>query len=76
MREYFGVRNFGAIFGTLSVFTVIGGITGAPIAGWVYDASGAYFPIWFVFAGLTVIGLILLLMLPQAGSLESKPAIG
>ena len=73
VRRYFGIRNFGAIYGTLSVFTVIGGVTGAPIAGWVFDTSGSYFPIWFVFAGFTVLGIILLLMLPGTASGEDKP---
>ncbi len=65
VRNYFGIRNFGSIYGTLSVFTVIGGIVGAPVAGWVFDVSGSYFPIWFVFAGFTVLGMILLLLLPR-----------
>jgi len=73
VRKYFGIRNFGAIYGTLSVFTVIGGVIGAPVAGWVFDASGSYFPIWFVFAGFTVLGMILLLMLPGTASGEVKP---
>ena len=73
IRKYFGIRNFGSIYGTLSVFTVIGGVIGAPVAGWVFDASGSYFPIWFVFAGFTVLGMILLLMLPGAGSRDAKP---
>jgi MFS family permease len=65
-REYFGVRNFGTIYGMLSIFAVIGGITGAPIAGWVYDMNQSYFPIWYVFAGLSVAGAILLLLLPSS----------
>ena len=73
VRKYFGIRNFGAIYGTLSVFTVIGGVTGAPIAGWIFDNSGSYFPIWFVFAGFTILAIILLLMLPGTASQEVKP---
>ena len=64
-RDYFGVRNFGTIFGMLSIFTVIGSVAGAPIAAWVYDSSGTYFPIWYVYAGLTAAGMLLLLMLPR-----------
>ena len=72
IREYFGIRNYGSIFGMLSVFTVLGGITGAPLAGWVYDNSGLYFPIWFVFAGLTSLGTMLLLLLPRRSYLENN----
>ena len=64
-REYFGISNFGSVFGTLSVFTVIGGVVGAPVAGWVYDTSASYFPIWFIFAGITLIGTLLLLVMPR-----------
>jgi MFS family permease len=63
-REYFGVKSFGAIYGMLSIFTVIGGVAGAPIAAWVYDSSGTYFPIWYIYAGLTAAGMLLLLLLP------------
>ena len=64
-REYFGVRSFGTIYGILSIFTVIGGVAGAPIAAWIYDSSGTYFPIWYVYAGLTTAGMLMLLMLPK-----------
>jgi MFS family permease len=64
LRDYFGAGNFGTVFGWVSVFTVIGGVTGAPLAGWVYDARGTYFPIWLVFAGLCALAVIFLLMLP------------
>lgn len=73
-REYFGVSSFGSVFGMLSVFTVIGGVIGAPVAGWVYDTSGAYFPIWYIFAGLTIIGALLLLVLP--GPVSGEKAAG
>jgi OFA family oxalate/formate antiporter-like MFS transporter len=64
-REYFGIMSFGAIYGMLSIFTVIGGVVGAPIAAWIYDNSGTYFPIWYVYAGLTAVGMVLLLLLPK-----------
>ena len=70
-REYFGVKSFGAIYGMLSVFTVIGGVTGAPLAGWVYDTRDVYFPIWFIFAGLTAVATFLLLLLPSSSGKEN-----
>jgi sugar phosphate permease len=63
-RDYFGAKSFGKIFGWLSVFTVVGGVAGAPLAGWVYDARGTYSPIWYVFAGMTALATILFLSLP------------
>ena len=67
-RDYFGARNFGRIFGWLSLFSVVGGIAGAPLAGWVYDTRGTYSPIWYVFAGMTALSTILFLMLPMPAS--------
>lgn len=65
VREYFGAKHFGSVYGALSVFTVIGGTTGSPIAGWVFDTTGSFFPIWYIYAGLTAIGTVALLMLPK-----------
>ncbi|MFC2005051.1 MFS transporter [Chloroflexota bacterium] len=66
IREYFGVKKFGTIYGLLAVFTTIGSATSAPVAGWVFDIRGVYDPIWFVFAGLAVVGMILILIVPPA----------
>ena len=74
IREYFGVKNFGTIFGLMAVFVMFGGITGAPIAGWVYDTRGVYSPIWFVYAGLIMVGMILILMMPPV-SRNSSPDV-
>lgn len=73
-REYFGISSFGAIYGTLSIFTVIGGVAGAPIAAWVYDSSGTYFPIWYIYAGLTAASMVLLLFLPKSRLLKDNKA--
>jgi MFS family permease len=68
-RDYFGAKNFGTVFGWVSVFVVVGSVMGAPVAGLVYDTRGTYFPIWLIFAGLTALATVLLLMLP-------KPSVG
>ena len=64
IREYFGTKKFGTIFGLTASFTMLGSVAGAPIAGWVYDTRGVYDPIWFIYAGATTVGMILLLMMP------------
>ncbi len=60
IREYFGVKRFGTIFGLLAFFLTIGSAVGAPAAGWVYDTRGVYYPVWLVYAGLCFIGMILI----------------
>ncbi|MBN1848966.1 MAG: MFS transporter [Deltaproteobacteria bacterium] len=67
-REYFGVKNFGKIYGLGNLFFTFGIITGAPIAGWVYDTFGYYDPIWWILSILTAIGAVLILIMPAAGS--------
>jgi MFS family permease len=57
-REYFGRTKFGSIFGLIEGVSIMGGISGPPLAGWVYDNQGSYQIIWFVFAGLAVAGLV------------------
>jgi MFS family permease len=66
IREYFGVKQFGAIFGLSALMVTMGGVVGAPLTGLVFDTRGSYQPIWFVYAGLTTVSTILLLLLPSA----------
>ena len=63
-RDYFGAKSFGKIFGWISLFSVIGGVAGAPLAGWIYDTRGTYNPVWYIFAGMTALATLLFLLLP------------
>ena len=59
LREYFGRSRFGTIFGFAMGVMMLGNIIGAPLAGWVFDNWGSYQSIWLVFAGVAVVGLVL-----------------
>jgi MFS family permease len=72
IREYFGTKKFGTIFGLTSIFITIGAITAPPLAGWVFDTRGVYDPVWLIFSGVCVLGAILMLTIPQA-SKSLKP---
>jgi MFS family permease len=74
VREYFGVKNFGAIFGLLSIFVMMGVVVGGPLAGWVYDTRGTYGPIWLVFSVINLAATVLILFMP--GSARSSPEAG
>ncbi len=63
IREYFGIKKFGTIFGLLAFSLTVGSATGAPVAGWVYDTRGVYSPIWWVYAGLAAIAMVLILIM-------------
>lgn len=66
IREYFGTKNFGTIYGLWAAFTMLGSVIGPPVAGWVFDTFGVYDPVWLVMSGLTMIGTILLIIMPLA----------
>lgn len=67
LREYFGTKNFGMIYGMGSVFFTLGLITAPPIAGWVFDTMQSYQPVWLVLAGLSLLCEINVATLPPTG---------
>ena len=66
VREYFGTRHFGTIFGLLNVFMTLGVVVAPPLVGWVYDVRGVYHPAWLVLGGLIMAGAILILTMPSS----------
>ncbi len=67
LRRYFGRSNFGTILGFASGVMMVGHVSGAPLAGWVFDTWGSYQGIWFGLAPLTLVGLVLALTTPRIG---------
>jgi len=66
IREYFGTKNFGAIYGLSGVFATVGMVTAPPLAGWIYDTSGIYGQAWLILGILAMVGVIIMLTLPPA----------
>ena len=66
LSEYFGTKNFGSIFALQNIFSMIGGITSQPLAGWVFDKWGSYQSIWLVFAVLGIVSVIIMATTPPA----------
>jgi MFS family permease len=65
--DYFGRRNLGSIRGFVTpINLVIGGI-GAPLAGYVRDATGSYNSVWWAGVGLMVFAAVLLAMTGAPG---------
>ena len=60
LREYFGRASFGRLLGIMMGIVSIGAIIGPSIAGWNFDTSGSYHPIWLAFAGTMGISVILI----------------
>ncbi len=66
-REYFGRRSFATILGFIMEVGIVGSLTGAPLAGLVFDNWGSYQPIWFAYSGLAIIVLIVIATMPPFG---------
>ena len=72
VREYFGQNKFGTIIGFLWGVLMLGNMVGPPISGWVFDNWGSYQGVWLVFAGLTTIGIFIMLNTPAARTRSQK----
>ena len=70
IREYFGTQNFGTIFGLTGIFITIGAVVSPPIAGWVYDVWGTYYPVWLGLGCVAMIGALTILLLPAVSKHE------
>lgn len=65
-RDYFGRENFGIILGFATGIMMIGNITGAPLAGWIFDTWGTYQWAWLGYGAVTVAGAILVFTIPSS----------
>ena len=66
------------MYGFVIGVSVLGSITGAPIAGWVFDTWGTYDGIWFALAGLSVAAIVIVLTIPPVRNkiqLADKPRV-
>ncbi|MFC1966906.1 MFS transporter [Chloroflexota bacterium] len=73
LRDYFGRGSFGTILGFLSGIMMLGHITGAPLAGWVFDTWGSYQGAWLSYGTLTLVGVVLVLTIPSSSSTMRQP---
>lgn len=68
LREYFGRGNFGAILGLAWGILILSNAGGPPIAGWVFDHWGSYQGVWLAFAGLTFLGVVIMMLTPPVNT--------
>jgi MFS family permease len=61
--RYFGMANYGQIYGVLYMAFGIAAALSPTAYGWVRDTTGSYDPILFAAAGMFVVGALLLLLL-------------
>jgi cyanate permease len=60
LAERFGTRDYGRIYSTSQLITVIGLAGCPPLIGLLYDASGSYMVPFLVVAALSAVGFVVL----------------
>jgi MFS family permease len=61
IREYFGTLAYGKIMGLSMGIGSTAAIIGPTLAGWTFDTTGSYRPLWMSYIGLSLIAIWLLL---------------
>jgi MFS family permease len=74
LREYFGTKNFGTIYGVSSIFTTIAGLSSPIVVGMIVTKYGSYGSIWIWLIGLSVLGVIAMLTIPRS-SMRAKETV-
>ena len=62
VAELFGLGSFGVIYGVITVGATVGVAIGPIIAGQIFDTMGSYNLAFIIYAGISVIGPILVLL--------------
>jgi MFS family permease len=65
VREYFGREKLGTILGMVMGIMTLGGASGPPIAGWIFDTYGSYRNAWFVLMGVAIAGIVSTMIIPS-----------
>ncbi len=59
---YFGLANYGAIFGAITIPYAVGSAVGPLVAGRLYDSSGSYTGVFVVFLVLFAVAIVSILV--------------
>jgi MFS family permease len=57
--EVFGLGSLGTIVGVLNFFESAAATVGSYLAGWIFDTSGSYGPVFWIGIGVSVAGAVL-----------------
>lgn len=75
LAEYFGLKNFGSIFGLTSIFIAAGNIVSPPLAGWIFDTYHNYKAWWGALVALGILALAAVLTIPQVQERTETEAV-
>ncbi|MFC1864036.1 MFS transporter [Thermodesulfobacteriota bacterium] len=68
--KYFGKNNTGTFIGAVSSVMMLGMITGAPIAGWIFDMKGSCQMVWFIMGSMLILMTFVFFFLMRRYSIE------
>lgn len=65
VRNYFGLRHYGIILGTMMGIMALVGMGGPLFAGWVFDTFSGYRNAWLVLAGIALVAVVIMVTTPK-----------
>ena len=73
--ELFGQKNYGVIYGVMSIFYTLGSAIGMPLSGTIFDKTGSYLPAFYLYVGLALVTMLIALLSLNLGgkALASHP---
>ena len=68
VADYFGRRQFGAVYGALEMVTMLGTMTGPVYGGWIFDTTKSYSLAFLSGIIITLLAIILIYLAPKPRS--------
>jgi MFS family permease len=65
--ELFGQKNYGVIYGVMSICYTLGSGIGMPLSGSIFDSMGSYLPAFYLYIGLAIFTMIVALLALNIG---------
>lgn len=66
--ELFGQKNYGVIYGVMSIFFTLGSGIGMPLSGAIFDSQGTYTPAFMLYIGMALLTMLIALLTVNRGS--------
>jgi MFS family permease len=65
--ELFGQKNYGVIYGVMSICYTLGSGIGMPLSGSIFDKTGSYLPAFYLYIGLALFTMAVALLALNIG---------
>lgn len=66
--EMFGQKNYGVIYGVMSICYTLGSGIGMPLSGTIFDKTGSYLPAFYLYIGMAILAMIIALVALNVGA--------